>query len=43
MLAAGNDKQVEKGRNILTWAIIGLVVIFSSYSLVSFILKSVSK
>ena len=43
MMAAGNQNQVEKGRNILVWAIIGLIVIFSSYSLVHFILKSVAQ
>ncbi len=41
MLAAGNDSKVEKGRNILAWAVVGLVVIFASYSIVHFILKSV--
>jgi hypothetical protein len=43
MLAAGNDSQVQKGKNILLWAVIGLVVIFASYSLVHFILKSVAQ
>jgi hypothetical protein len=40
MLAAGNDQAVEKGRNILVWATIGLVVIFASYSLVNFIINT---
>jgi hypothetical protein len=39
MLAAGNESAVEKGKNILTWATIGLVVIFASYSLVNFIIN----
>jgi hypothetical protein len=43
MLAAGNETQVEKGRNILVWATIGLVVIFASYSLTSFIIKSIAQ
>lgn len=34
MLAAGNDQRVQKGKEILTWATIGLIVIFSSYALV---------
>jgi hypothetical protein len=40
MLAAGNEKAVEKGRNILIWATVGLVVIFASYSLVNFIINT---
>lgn len=40
MLAAGNESAVEKGKNILTWATIGLVVIFASYSLVNFIINT---
>jgi hypothetical protein len=41
MLAAGNEQSVEKGKNILLWATIGLVVIFASYSLVSFVIMKV--
>lgn len=39
MTAAGNSDKVEKGKNILLWATIGMVVIFSSYSLVKFIIE----
>ncbi len=38
MTAAGNMEKVEKGRNILLWATIGMVVIFASYSLVDFLI-----
>ncbi len=37
MFAAGNSDAVVKGRNILIWAAIGLVIIFSSYALVNFV------
>jgi len=37
MIAAGNDQNVKKGKDILTWATLGLIVIFSSYALVKFI------
>lgn len=40
MLAAGNAENVKRGRDILVWATIGLVVIFSSYALIGFIMKS---
>jgi hypothetical protein len=43
MLAAGNEQAVEKGKNILTWATIGLLVIFASYSLVNFVIKAIIK
>lgn len=39
MTAAGNSEQISKGKAVLVWAIIGLVVVFSSYSLVKFILN----
>lgn len=41
MTAAGNAEQVTKGRNILVWATIGLIVIFTSYALVRFVLFDV--
>ncbi|MEA3398474.1 MAG: pilin [Patescibacteria group bacterium] len=37
MLAAGNNEKVQKGKDILIWATIGLVVIFSAYALVKFV------
>jgi hypothetical protein len=43
MLAAGSPQRVTKGKDILVWATIGLVVIFSAYGLVNFIFTSVLK
>ncbi len=43
MLAGGNAEKVTKGRNILVWATIGLVVIFSSYALVKFVIDAITK
>jgi len=40
MLSAGNAEQVSKGKNIIIWATIGLVIIFSAYALVKFIFTS---
>ena len=40
MTSAGNSQRIEKGRETLTWAAIGLVVIFASYALVNLILKA---
>ena len=38
MLAGGNSEAVTKGKNILVWATMGLVVIFTSYALVHFVI-----
>ncbi|MCK4539930.1 hypothetical protein KAU09_02120 [Candidatus Parcubacteria bacterium] len=32
MLAAGSSEKVQKGKDILIWATLGLVVIFSAYA-----------
>ena len=42
MLAAGNQQAVQKGKDILTWATVGLIVIFASYALVNFVLTAVT-
>ena len=42
MLSGGSPEKVTKGKNTLTWAAIGLVVIFSSYALVNFVLKGLA-
>ncbi|MFA5421055.1 MAG: hypothetical protein WC280_03485 [Patescibacteria group bacterium] len=41
MTAAGNDQKITQGKNILMWAAIGLLVIFSSYALVRFVLETI--
>lgn len=43
MTAAGSKEKIEKGKNIIVWAILGLVVIFASYMLVDLVIKSVTK
>lgn len=42
MLAGGSSEKVKKGRDIITWAAIGLVVVFSSYALVRFVITSIA-
>lgn len=42
MTAAGNKDQVGKGKETIVWAAIGIIVIFTSYALVSFILSIMS-
>lgn len=41
MTAAGNTEKVTKGKDILTWAAVGLVVIFSAYAMVTFVFSKV--
>ncbi len=41
MTSAGNTDRVAQGRNTLVWAAIGLMVIFSSYTIVGFLLKNI--
>lgn len=37
MMAGGNNEAIQKGKNILIWATVGLVIIFSSYALVKMV------
>ena len=42
MLSGGNQEKVKKGQNVLVWATVGIIVIFSSYIILSFIMTAVS-
>jgi len=37
MTSAGNENRVKKGKDILTWAALGLVIIFTSYAILKFV------
>jgi len=41
MTSSGNQEKVKKGRDILIWSAIGLVIIFSSYGLVHVLITEV--
>jgi hypothetical protein len=41
MTSVGNNEKVTKGKNIIIWAALGLIVVFASYAAVSFVLKDV--
>jgi len=41
MMAGGNSAGIEKGKQIIIWSVFGLIVIFSSYVLVKFIMADV--
>lgn len=40
LFSAGNSEQIEKGKKVLTGAVIGLFVIFTSYMIINFIAQS---
>jgi hypothetical protein len=42
MTSSGSSEKVKKGRDILIWSAIGLVVIFMSYALTRFVLGSIT-
>ena len=42
MTSRGDTKQVQKGKDTLTWAILGLVIIFSAYVLVNALIAGIT-
>jgi hypothetical protein len=42
MTAGGNEQSITKGKNILMWAAVGIIVIFSSYALVKFVIGAIT-
>lgn len=42
LTATGNPDKVKKGRDILVWATIGIVVIFVSYAAIDFVIGSLT-
>ncbi|MFA6604053.1 MAG: pilin [Patescibacteria group bacterium] len=41
MTSRGNSSQIEKGKNIFVWSTIGLLIMFSSYLIISFFLQTI--
>jgi hypothetical protein len=41
MTSGGSAEKIKKGRDIIIWSAIGLVVIFASYGLVRFLLLNI--
>jgi hypothetical protein len=39
LTSGGNDEGIKKGREAMQWAAIGLIIVFSSYVLVKFVLQ----
>ncbi len=43
LTSAGNTDRIKKGKDTLVWAVIGLAVIFSAYTLVNAVVNALSK
>lgn len=43
MTSGGNSDKVKSGRDTLMWATIGLLVIFSSYTLVTYVITKIAQ
>lgn len=43
MTSSGNTERIKKGRDTLVWAAIGLMVIFGSYTVINFVIQSITK
>lgn len=41
LMASFNPDFVKKGKEIMKWAVVGLVVIFGSYALINFVLTNI--
>lgn len=43
LTSGGAEKNITKGKQVIVWAVIGLVVIFLSYAMVDFVIKGLTK
>ncbi|PKM88213.1 hypothetical protein CVU83_02070 [Candidatus Falkowbacteria bacterium HGW-Falkowbacteria-2] len=41
MTSSGSSEKVKQGRDIILWSVIGLVVIFSAYTIVRFVIQGI--
>lgn len=41
MTSAGSSEQVKKGKDIFIWAVVGLMIVFSAYSIVRFVIEGI--
>lgn len=42
MTSGGNPEKVKKGRDVMVWAVLGLFIIFSSYSILKYIFGAIT-
>ena len=39
MTSGGNDEKIKKGKQIIVWAVFGIIIIFTSYSLLNLVFE----
>jgi len=42
LTSAGNTEKIQKGKQVVVWAVIGLAIIFLSYALVNFVISGLT-
>ena len=42
LISAGNEKKIEEGKKILTWSVIGILAILSSYLVLSLVINALT-
>ncbi|MCX6745539.1 MAG: pilin [Candidatus Parcubacteria bacterium] len=42
LISGGKPEEINKGKNVLVWAVIGLIVVFMSYTLANFVITSIT-
>lgn len=42
VISAGNEEKIKKGKDMIMWAALGLMLIFTSYALINLVLTSIS-
>jgi hypothetical protein len=40
IFSGGNEERVKKGKEIMTWTIVGVVIVFTSYAILRFVLAA---
>lgn len=43
MTSSGNQEKVKKGRDIILWSSVGLVVVFMAYALTKFVITTIAQ
>lgn len=41
MTAQGNDEKIKKAKNVITGSIVGIIIIFSAYTIVGFVITNI--
>lgn len=39
IFSAGNEERVKTGKDIILWTVVGIIIVFSSYAILSFVFK----